>query len=324
MRRLLLVLLGGVIFMPPAVEAATVCTFIGQIDFRNKEVQLEVAFSEKEKVVSSFKVTGNSAYLNAQIEHLKISQADLSTNLEGSFNFERNAEGRIKNLDGVIWSRYSILNHKPFKEIVGSFHLKDGKLSIDKLTWAEAGLSGWLDLKPPFDGELAIEITDMEISELAPLAGVKTEKLLLSGLVSGRLRLTGRLLGAMQMKGQLRSSKGQVEDFIYHDANLNFSGPYPALDIVDSAISDEQGYIYNLVGRFNLLEINNFTSSQHQIKVSPFSEQDFRSQSWTIKREGMGQDSELEFGYRLKPDRPSQILSEGTEGMLGVERKHKF
>jgi hypothetical protein len=312
---------GWIIFALPAADAATVCTFKGQADFINKDIQLEIAFKEKERIINSFKVVGDTVYLNSQIEHIKINQADLSTNIESSFYIEKDAAGKARNLKGLVWTRYSLLNYKPYKEVAGSFPFKDGWLTIEKLTWAEMDVSGQLNLKPPFDLDLAIEITDMDIDELAPLVGIKTEQLFLSGLVSGRLRLSGRI-NAMQLNGQLRSKVGQIEDFVYRDANINFTGRYPALDIVDSSISDERGYIYTLVGKFNLNEINDFTSSQHQINVSPFSD----AKAWTIRRkEVLGQESEeLEFGYRLKPKQPSELLSGDREGMLGIERKHRF
>ena len=324
MRGLLLVLMGWIFFVLPAADAAEVCTFSGQADFSNKDMQLEIAFKGKERIINSFKVVGDAFYFNSQLEHIKINQADLSTNLESSFYIERDAAGKVRNLKGLVWTKYSLLNFKPYNEVVGLFHFKDGWLTIEKLTWAGMSFSGQLSLKPPFDVDLSIEITDMEINELAPLVGIKAERLLLSGLVSGRLRLFGRI-NAVQLKGQLRSKEGQIEDFVYRDANINFTGHYPSLDIVDSSISDERGYIYNLVGIFNLNEINNFTSSQHQISVSPFSLQDLNTQGWTIRRkEGLGKDSELEFGYRLKPKQPSDVLSGEREGMLGIERKHRF
>jgi len=323
MRAWFLGLTVGIIFALPVADAETICTFSGQADFSNKDIQLEIAFNEKERIINSFKVAGNIASLNSQIEHIKINQADLTTNLESSFYIERNAAGKIQNLDGVIWTKYSLLNYKPFREVAGSFHFKEGKLIIEKVTWAEMSFSGQLNLKTPFDLDFTVEINDMDINELVPLAGIKSDRLFLSGLVSGKLRVFGRLNG-IQIKGQLRSKEGQIEDFSYRDANINFGGFYPLLDIVDSSISDEQGYIYSLVGRFDLLDINNFTSSQHQINVSPFSDRNFNSQAWTIRKEGLGRDSELEFGYRLKPNRISEGLSGSREGMLGIERKHKF
>lgn len=323
MRAWLLGLMLGIFFALPVADAETICTFSGQADFSNKDIQLEIVFKEKEKIVNSLKIAGDAFYLNSQLEHIKINQADLTTNLESSFYIEKNAVGKIQSLDGIVWTKYSLLNYKPFREVVGSFHFKEGKLIIEKVTWAEMSFSGQLNLKAPFDLDFTVEINDMDINTLVPLAGIKSDRLFLSGLVSGKLRVFGRLNG-IQIKGQLYSKEGQIEDFAYREANINFGGFYPLLDIVDSSISDEQGYVYSLVGRFDLLEINNFTSSQHQISVSPFSDSNFNSQAWTIRKEGLGRDSELEFGYRLKPNQLPEGLSGNREGMLGIERKHKF
>lgn len=307
-----------------AAPVETVCTFKGSADFLNRNIQLEINFSDKEKILSSFKWEKETAFLNCRIEHLRINQADLSTELESSFFVERLPDNRQRQIKGLVWTKYSLLNYKPFKEVAGSFQLKDGRLFIEDLTWAEMKFSGQVNLNAPFDLDVSVDITDMDINELAPFAGIKPGEVYLSGLVSGRIKLFG-YLKRLQVKGQLRSPEGEVQDFIYRDAGINFNGYYPVVDIEDSAISDERGYIYNLAGRFNVGQINNFTSQEHQIEVSPFSDQDLKSQNWMIRRkEELGSDSELEIGYRLKPRLPYESLYGERDGILGIERKHKF
>ncbi|MDP3142379.1 MAG: hypothetical protein Q8N14_00305 [Candidatus Omnitrophota bacterium] len=306
-----------------AAPVETVCTFKGNVDFLSRNIQLEINFSGKEKILSSFTWGNDAAFLNSRIEHLRINQADFSTELESSF-FIENPPGNKQNIKGLIWTRYSLLNHKPFREVAGSFKIKEGRLFIEDLTWSEMRFSGQVNLNAPFDLDVSVDIADMDINELAPFAGKKPGEVYLSGLISGKIKLFG-YLKRLQVKGQLRSQEGEVQDFIYRDAGINFSGYYPVVDIEDSAISDERGYIYNLAGRFNAGQINNFTSQEHQIKVSPFSQQDLKSQNLMIRRkEELGSDSELEIGYRLKPRQPYEALYGEREGILGIERKHKF
>jgi len=311
---------------PCVLEAAaeTVCTFKGSVDLTSKNIQLDIDFNGRGKVFSSFKWEKDAAFLTSRIEHLKVKQSELSSELESSFFIERLQENKDKQIKGLIWTRYSLLNYKPFKELAGYFLIKEGRLIIKNLTWAEMGFSGQVNLSPPFDLEVLVNINDMDINELAPMVKVRLEDVFLSGLVSGKIKLSG-YLNRLQLKGDLHSKEIEVQDLVYRDANINFSGYYPNLDISDSAISDEQGYVYNLTGRFNLEEINNFVSQEHQIKVSPFSEQDFASQGWMIRRKEEAKGgSETEMGYHLKSLQPTESITGQREGMLGIERKYRF
>jgi len=311
------------VFISSPVFAETICTFNGSVDFANQAFQLEVNYSEKSKIAGSLKLEKESGYLVLNIEHQKIGLAELSTKLESSFSINRGGPRKTRGIKGLLWTRYSLLSYKPFSEAAGSFQIEDGILSIRNLSWPEMVLNGFVNLRQPFDLNLSIEINDMAINELAPLVGVKDKDNSLIGMVSGKIRASG-YLKRMGLEGRLRSREGQIKDFTYRDADMNFSGVYPKLNMVNSAISDENGYIYNLVGQFSLEEINNFVSQEHQINVIPFSEEAMRSKVWTIKREDLGRDSELEFGYRLKPARPNDFGSTGGEGILGVERKQRF
>jgi hypothetical protein len=208
--------------------------------------------------------------------------------------------------------------------MVAAFGIRDGKLNLEKLTWEGIVLNGALGFVPPYDLDVYCEITEMDINELAAFLKVDRENLFLAGLVRGKIRFSGQPR-RLKLKGSLYSDSGEMQGFVYRDCLINFSGYYPVLNIDESSISDEEGLIYSLGGRFNLREINNFISSEHNITVSPFSERDMDLRTLAIrKREEVGKDAEVEFSYRLKQKRPTDNLSGNDEGILGIEHRYKF
>lgn len=313
-----------IVLLLPAAKSEAVCVFSGIADFKNKDFQLGLDFGAQDKITNRLKFEGEGVFLSSQLERLKIGSADLTTNIETSLYAERDDGGKIDKVRGLVWTRYTLFNRKPFKELAGSFIIEDGKLIFDRLNWAELNFSGWLDLLGPFNLDITVEITDMDLNDLSLLLGLKLDEAVsLSGLVSGKVRLSG-YFKRLQIRGSLRSAEAQVGDFSFRNAAINFRGQYPVVDIDNSDIRDENGIVYSLSGKFNLRQINKFSSGQHRITVTPFSDDASALKGWTIRRiEDLGNDSQLEFGYRLKSKTPAQVYS-NPEGILELERTHKF
>ncbi|MFZ5800284.1 MAG: hypothetical protein ACOY3D_02765 [Candidatus Omnitrophota bacterium] len=300
-------------------KSEAVCIFTGAADFKNKDFQLGLDFGAQDKITSRLKVEGEAVFLSSQLERLKIGGADLTTEVETSLYPDRNQ------IRGLIWTRYTLFNHKPFKELSGSFIIKDGRLTFDRLNWAEMNFSGWLDLLGPFNLDITVEITDMDLSDLASLLGLKfDEVVMLSGVVSGKVRLSG-YFKRLKISGILRSEKVQIDGLAFRNAAINFHGQYPVVDVENSEIRDENGMVYNLSGKFNLRQINKFSSGAHQITVTPFSDDAAALKGWTIRRiEDLGNNSQWEFGYRLRSDSPAQRSGSTPAGILELERTHRF
>ena len=307
--------------------AGSQCSFKGDFDFLHKVFWMQINFKEKESIAAQLKfLVDDSYYFNADLAHLNISKLDLSTKLESSGRLEKDSQGNLKTLKGWFWSNYSLVNYKPFKEMSGAFELdeKSKRLSVKSFVWGGLEVNGSVDLISPYKLSLAFMVNDIEIKDLALLLGVSLQDFEVEGLVNGKLKIEGPIFSP-KIKGQLKASNGSINDFKYQDIFVNFEGSYPLLNIVDSGIVEESGLPYNLEGRLDLSELNNFYAPGHAIRVSLSGDKNFNWQSWKIRRRPSSDNtSSLEFEYKLKPNSPFGIRFEDNQGILGLEQKIRF
>ncbi|MDP2939596.1 MAG: hypothetical protein Q8O13_05945 [Candidatus Omnitrophota bacterium] len=325
MRNRLAISLSIIFALSVSVFADTLCMFQGDANFLQRIFQMQINFRGNQKFTTQLKLlANNNYYFNANLEHIKVSHLDLSTSLESTGLVYKDSSGSLKSLKGWFWSNYSLLNYKPFNEMSGSFELNQKQLSLVTFSWGNILVSGNIDLISPFNLALVLEIDEMDVKELALILGLPIEDLVLEGLVKGKLKIEGNLSN-LKLRGKLWASNGNIQDIKYSDIFVNLEGAYPKINIIDSGIIDEDGMAYNLEGKLDLRELNNFNSQQHSIKIYPSEEKGFNWQSWKIRRKQMfGSDDELEFEYKLKPNRPFGLRFKENQEIFGVEHKIKF
>jgi hypothetical protein len=327
MSRKVIILFFAGLFLSATVFADTMCNFHGDINFAQRIFQMQINFKEKEKVDTVLKLLGNdNYYFNANVQHIKVSNFDLSTNFESTGRLLKDNKGGFKTLKGLFWSNYSLVNYKPFREMSGTFELDKNlnRFTINSFTWGNIELNGSIGLIYPHDLSLVLAINDMDVSEFAIILGVPIEDLDLEGLINGKIKIEG-FISSPQIKGQLRASNGNINELRYSDIFVNVEGSYPLINIVDSGIVEEGGTPYNLEGRLDLRQLNNFNSPSNSIKVNPSSGKGFSWQSWNISRKQNNfSDDRLKLEYKLKPNRPFGIRFEDNQEILGVEHKIKF
>jgi len=321
---LLCLCLPGLFFLKPTVVNAK-CVFRGDIDFLQKKFELELNFSEKEKAIVQLNFLSSDKFsLSVKLDHLRLANSYVSTDLASEGAIIRNTNGEWISLKGMIQTNYSLLNFKPFKEMSGYFELTKSSLNIYSLMWGDLRITGNINLGTPYRLNLSIDIIDMDSRELALLLGINLEDFSLSGLVSGQVKIDGAI-SAPNVKGELRLKSGNIETLKYNEILVNIEGIYPLIKFVDSNIFEKDGHIYSLVGKFNLAQVDNLASSSHDVKLMPLADDDFSWKAWTIRRRRFyGQDDSVEFEYQLKEDRPFKMRLREDEEIFSLEHSLKF
>ena len=325
MYRCFLYLCFSALFLLNPTTANAKCVFKGEINFIEKKIELELNFKKKEGVIIHLNFLPDDKFsLSAKLNHLRIANSCLSTELNSQGEIMRDRNGEWIGLKGSIQTNYSLLNFKPSKEINGYFKFKQSSLSIYSLIWKNLRISGEISLEIPCRLNLSVDIIDMDINELASLLAINLEGISLSGLVSGHVEIEG-ILPVPEIKGELRFNNGNIETLKYNAMLINIDGVYPILKFVDSNIFEKNGQIYYLIGKFNLKELDNLTLLTHNLKLIPSVDDDFSWQAWTIRRKkSYGQDDLVEFEYQLKEDRPFKMRLREDEEIFSLEHSLRF
>ncbi len=317
------------LFFSATVFAGTLCFFEGNVNFIQRIFQMQINFKGNEKIATQLKfLPDDSYYFNANLEHIKIANFDVSSNFESSGRLLKDDKGKGKGkvFKGWFWSNYSLLNYKPFREMSGAFELdqKSKRLSLSSFAWGGLEINGSIDLTTPFNLNLVLVIKDMEAKELATILGISTEDIEIGGLISGKLKIEG-VFSNPKIRGQIKASQGIINEFKYKDIFLNLEGSYPLLNIVDSRIIEENSMPYSLAGKLDLRGLNNLKAQGNSIKIFPSEKNSFNWQSWNIRRKLMSDsDDKLELEYKLKPNRPFGIRFEDNQEIIGFGQKIKF
>lgn len=314
-------------------------TFDGRIDFLRKDIFFSLDLKDSGKLEVSGSIEGERYNLKLKLRHLKFGRSDLSTDFYASGVLLKGTDGRIKSIKGKAWTQASLLNFKPLKEFAADYGLKNGRLIIDALSWADFGLTGYIEKGPPagragmaahkkggaffaLDADLLLTIKEMPLKDLAGLLGISPEDIELAGIVSGAARIKGSL-NALKIEAKLTAQDGTVSLMKFKSAALDLEGIWPVLRFVHSRINDIGGVAYELKGKFNASKLAEFNSADHQLTVNSANEA-MRFQDWVIKRKlGRGEDV-LEAAYPLKKNQALKMRIKNEEETLGWEKTVKF
>lgn len=309
-------------------------TFDGTIDFQNKGISFSLDLKEKGKLEVSGIIEGDSYRIKLVLRHIKFGKSDLLTDFYAQGIMIKNQEGGLLALKGKAWTQNTLLNFKPLKEFLADYELSNSRLTIHSLSWADFGLKGYIErsgyggagLVNPFSGayyDLLLTIKEMPIRDLAGLLGVNPDEIDLSGVVSGEVSIRGAQ-DEIKTEAKLTALNGSVSNLKFDSATLNMEGFWPTLRFVDARVIEPEGVAYELQGKFNLKELSDFGSSQHQVTVYSANNA-MRLQDWIIKRrQGAKGIDWLEAEYPLKKHQALKMRIKDQEEIFGWERTVKF
>lgn len=307
-------------------------TFDGRIDFLHKDISFSLDLKDNGKLEVSGNIEGERYNLKLSLRHLKFGRSDLSTDFYASGVLLKGADGRIKSIKGKAWTQASLLNFKPLKEFTADYRLKNGRLIIDALSWADFGLTGYVEKVNAahkkgnsflcLEADLFLTIKEMPLKDLAGLLGISPEDIELAGIVSGVARISGPQ-DALKIEAKFTAQDGIVSLVKFKSAALGLEGIWPVLRFVHSRINDIGGVAYELKGKFNARSLSELNSADHQVTVNSANEA-MRFQDWVIKRKlGKGQEM-LEAAYPLKKNQALKMRIKNEEETLGWEKTVKF
>ncbi|MBM3251529.1 MAG: hypothetical protein FJZ11_01935 [Candidatus Omnitrophica bacterium] len=279
-------------------------------------------FKEKSKLNTDIDLDNDKFSLTSKIHHLNLNNHDFSAEL--AIRGEIVNQNNVKYLKCYLDTNYSLLDYKPFKDIVSEFLISKENLIISTFRWGKSNIIGDISLVEPYEINLYAEIKEADLSELAALIGFNQDDIALSGSVDGFLRFKGQLAN-LKINGQLRASDCDIAGQLYREILVKLEGTYPIINLFDSEIIEADGVIYTLQGKVNLAQINNFYSGEHVFAFSPKTSDDaFNWHKWTIRREETH--GRLESEQRLKSGRTDSLRLKDNESidMLGVEQTLKF
>ena len=304
-------------------------------------------------------LTEDRLTFTANLEHLKINNFDILTNLGLTLNRKLEApQDESPKISGTLKTYGSVFNYRPFPELNSSFEIQDGKLRILTFSLGDNyDLRGIVSLSHPFDCDLSLNFYQAAPHELfsqfiQPLNTeadfVFSEEPHFFGLVNGLVKITGAL-GHPKIEGYLEAKHGYIGDLDFVSADINIKGRYPKISIVDSRIRREEDS-FLIEGEIDLtkLEKQNFfditfkadksifwqgwditRTGENQVHMSKSVAEDFKVTFDTfIDDEGRGYDgnytNELGLEYKVFGDKLLKLRLKNDEGTVGLERRIKF
>jgi len=311
-----------VICSKPAFAIET-CPFSGQIDFLHEKVNLVLGEKGKGSMALELMATADQHYqLHLNLEHLKTSLFEISTQLESSLELVESADKKEHLLQGRITSRYSLFNRKPIEELMGSFQIKNHTLYLPTGSVGGVNVNGSLELIFPYKMNFALQFNEMPMADFLAL-WVDNPDLHAPGEVSGTIQVAGAL-NRIMLKGSLASYEGAVEELEYDSIVLNAEGPYPVVKLVNTTVTQSDGMSFNLEGNIDLSDRQHFREQIEALTKSPLVQEGNSQWEWTIKRKGKEDVSSSELKYFLqKKDSQQNPLKESSD-VMGVEQKIKF
>jgi hypothetical protein len=163
----------------------------------------------------------------------------------------------------------------------------------------------------------------MDLKDFAGLLGVSPEAVALEGKVSGQIRIQGPH-NAVKIEAKLTASEGSVSTIKFKSAKIDAEGFWPILRFVNAQVNEAQGVVYELKGKFNVRELSDFNSAQHEVIVYSANNA-MRLQDWVIRREHTykGEDV-VEAEYNLEKNQALKMRIKDQEEILGWEKTVKF
>lgn len=327
---LFLILCGiGACFLPEKTLAQETKTFDGKIDMFSRDASLVFDLKENGTLTAAGNAQDNAYNLNLSLKHLKLAKSDISCDFYSGGTIIRTEDGKIKALKGKAWTQASLLDFKPLKEFRADYEINNTGLVIESLSWAgieikgsiKRNQNGNLFSNPDFD--IYLTIKEATLDELAGFLGIKPNDITLSGKVSGEIHLQGPK-ESIKIEARLTALSGQAGEVEFNSAKFDLEGIFPVMRLGHAQINEINGAVYELKGQFNLLELTNFASPQHQVTVHSANNV-MLIQDWIIKHniDYEGKDI-VEAAYPLKNNQALKMRIKNQDETLGWQKTLKF
>jgi len=293
-------------------------------------------------------LTDSGLDLTANLEHVKISDLDILTNLSLKLSKKPAGAGATDVVSGVLRSYGSVINNQPFPELSSSFDIQGKQLRLLSFNLGDSyDLRGVVGLSEPFEADLSLNFYQAALNELVARF-TSPEEANFSGLLSGLIKATGPLR-RLKLDGYLEARNGHLGSLDFISADINIKGYYPHLLITDSRICREQD-VFFMDGEINLAQLER----QDSLDVDIIPDKGMLWQGWDITRSREDQvhmskdipgdlkitfdafmqdqmtaythDSRNELGleYRIFGDKMLKLRLKKEEGILGFERRVEF
>jgi len=309
------------LWAPPA-RAAVLLPFSGGIDFKKQNLELLFKPGEKQRVtVQAMRSKDRNINFSVDINQLKTRFFDISTLIEGEFNFPRKSNIDNPVMHGKLQSKYTLFNGKTIREISGEFELKKDLIEIHSLSVGNMMLKGSLHRKYPFDMDLWVSLNGVDINDFLsffnPGQTLKGE-----GAVNGDVYFTGQPF-RLKIRSRLLARGGSVGDLDFDNITINAQGIYPFINIENSHIIRDDGMISTLAGVLDISDKEGFNQQIRALSREPLTARTDVNSEWTLKRIQSNKNSSTDLKYLFRENMNSGPFDEGSD-MLGVERRTEF
>ena len=283
-----------------------------------------------------------------KLEHMNFKNVDIVSELDLSGRIKAE-DGSGLVVEGKIISRNSILGYKPFKELDGSYQIKDGLLEILSLkVGGNLALSGYVSLKPPYLADLSLTVKLDSLDEINPPLSI-FEGLLTAQGVEGEFKLVGPINNP-ELKGRLETGSGFLEGLgDYQRMSVNLKGKGKILRFSDSKIHREEGS-FTINGEINLAKENIFEDlkigiaeqgmmvwkdwkligdrKKTEVRLSKDIGDEFRINFKTYLDDKTGRsnddNSQIELEYELGKSESIKMQMKEDESFLAIEHSFRF
>ena len=298
-------------------------TFKGELDLRNKVLDLTVNFAKDDYLTAKIAQVSPVDYrLLLDVQNLKSTPIRLSSNLQSSLSIVRGENGLDQFVQGKIWSQEMDSINKPLKSVSGQFEIRDRKLLVNELVMGNMRCQGNVALTYPYKLDLAVHLADVEMDDFLDIwmddRDFKTQ-----GLVTGDIKISGDL-PQVQLKGALESYDGFVSELQYYSIYLHAEGTYPNLLIANSSLSQKDGMRFSFDGPLALNDKANFKKQIKALKFEPLVSNSETSSEWTIKRDKDEGARTTELKYFLRKDESIDSHLKEDSNMVGVKKTLEF
>ena len=312
------------LFLPKDLWADTFFSFEGYWDLSKEELEVTVDIKGQKAIRAKVDKATESQYrLLLNIDHLKTSDFDFSSEIESLIDVVERGEDNQETVLGKIQSQYSLLDYKPVRELSGRFEIRDKKLHLYSLRYGDIACSGYVNLVTPYKLNLDFSLFSIPMDDFLNF-WMRSRKYESSGDVSGEIKTSGTL-DHLMMRGQLESTKGFISKLFFDSIHLNAEGVYPRIRISDdSVISETDRFSFSVSGEVDLSDHENFKKQLKTLKLSPIISDSGSQLEWTIKRLDGAESGTTEIKYLKRKDPHSGYSDEGDLDMIGVERTMEF
>lgn len=331
------ILVAGCIFpllFVPGAFANIVITFHGQVDFTQKQFDVTLDFpssgshispslstenKQPSVAISGAKISDKDYRFSLDIGHLRTPLCDLLSKIESSIEVDPRPAGKsAPAVRGEIWSRNSLIDYKPIRELAGQFEIRDSQLLLRSLSFGNLSCQGSLELVYPYKMDMKVLLHDVAMEDFLNF-WTRNRQYKSFGAVSGEIGVSGTW-DRIGLKGSLESHDGYVEELAYNSIHLNAQGVYPQLRIGQSMISKADGLSFTFSGPFDLGDQQNFRKQISALVLAPLVSDSASEREWTIKRLNQPNSGTTEIKYLLRKE---DKLNESS-GMLDVEQTMNF